>query len=219
MTPVFSICHTSARPHAWRAAYDAYMDRAVHPERVEYVLCVDDRWGFPADFAMPARGGLNVLCWNRGRKCAVSGWNTACAASSGSVIIQGSDDVFPPQSWDEALLAAAPDLAAEFVIRVNTQNPNQARNLFAAIESRARYLRRGFGLYPEYDCMYADDDFCEHALQDGCVIDARHIQFDEQHPIFTGAPLDAVNRHQERPEAYALGLQILKRRREVRFAV
>ena len=48
-TPLFSILHTSARPEAWRAVYDDWMSKAVHPENVEYVLCVDERWGFNAD--------------------------------------------------------------------------------------------------------------------------------------------------------------------------
>ena len=42
----FSILHTSARPEKWREVYDAWIAAADHPEDVEYVLVVDERWGF-----------------------------------------------------------------------------------------------------------------------------------------------------------------------------
>jgi hypothetical protein len=49
------------------------------------------------------------------------------------------------------------------------------------------------------------------------LIDARHIQFGETNPHFSGAPMDDVYKHQNRPEAYALGKGILERRRAARF--
>ena len=45
------------------------------------------------------------------------------------------------------------------------------------IMSRAYYSQRGYAMYPEYESMYADNDFTEHARHDGVVIDARHLVF------------------------------------------
>ena len=55
----FSILHTSARPEKWREVYDAWIAAADHPEDVEYVLVVDERWGFKwadAEGLYPADG-------------------------------------------------------------------------------------------------------------------------------------------------------------------
>ena len=95
--PLFSILHTSARPDAWRKVYDDWITKAANPEDVEYVLCVDERWGFrrqPALSAVPVSGdpaialemweidrdGMNTLVWNEGRRCYVDGVNTAATA-------------------------------------------------------------------------------------------------------------------------------------------
>ena len=62
--PLFSILHTSARPEKWRAVYDDWMAKCVHPEDVEYVLCVDPRWGFdldPAKYDTPLDNVLVVV--------------------------------------------------------------------------------------------------------------------------------------------------------------
>jgi Glycosyltransferase like family 2 len=218
----FSVCHTTARPAAWAKAYDAWRNAATGS--LEYVLCMDERWGFSRGWKFFDVDHLVV--WNAGRKCAVDGWNTAFQAATGDVLIMASDDMFPCQNWDVLLARAIGDrdpLKEDFAIRVNTPNPNQGRDLFPTIISRARYERLGYALYPEYDCMYADDDDCEHILLDvregrTTLIDARStIMFEERHPSFSGEKTDAVYDHQMRREAWTLGAEILQRRRAARF--
>ena len=74
--PRFSILHTSARPHAWRAVYDAWLAAADHPEDVEYILVVDERWGFDAGWnlqrvdSLPAR----IRQTGRGTPAAAATW-------------------------------------------------------------------------------------------------------------------------------------------------
>src|ERR1035441_8141505 len=89
----FSIVHTTARPSGWRASYNAWVSQyslmcyarsnwnnAYYPIRIgdlhniEYVLCMDRRWGFTAEDAVEARQlGINVV-WNNARKCMVDGY-------------------------------------------------------------------------------------------------------------------------------------------------
>ena len=52
------------------------------------------------------------------------------------------------------------------------------------ILSRAWYENQGFVFFPEYESMFADNDFCETARQAGVVIDARHLMFPHRHPMF-----------------------------------
>ena len=66
--PLFSVCHSTARPEGWQKAYREWIEKAAHPEQVEYVLCVDERWGFePVRFNMFEEYELrecDKLVWN-----------------------------------------------------------------------------------------------------------------------------------------------------------
>jgi hypothetical protein len=218
----YSICHTSARPNKWREAFERW--HATAAGTFEYVLCADERWGFER---CPRIAGPDVVVWNQGRKCAVDGWNTAFYAASGDVLIMAADDFFPPADWDTMLsesigVGHLDPQTEDFAIRVLTSNPNQGRNLFALIISRARYKRLGYALWHEYDCMYSDDDYCEHILMDVAegrsrLIDARHVLFEEKHPSFSGEPMDEVYEHQMRSEGWDIGAEVLARRRQSRF--
>lgn len=220
----FSICHTTARPKKWAPARGFWRRNSGDWSRIEYVLCVDARWGFEPTFkdTRPTR-----IVWNEGRKSCIDGWNTAFAAATGDVLIMASDDFFPPEKWDvllEEVIGNRDPRTQDFAIRVGSNNPNQQRDLWPTIISRARYERLGYALYPEYESgICADDDDCEHIKLDIAegrteLLDARHIQFFEDHPTFTAQPSDAVYEYQNRPQCYVRGARILAGRREAKFA-
>jgi hypothetical protein len=210
-SPLFSILHTSSRPEKWRAVYDAWMSKAAQPANVEYVLCVDRRWGFTAQHVRDAQeDGCNVVENETPYQYSgyVSGVNLAAKASSGSILIVVADDQFPCEGWDEELLnllrigqeitsftnPIANGIAAgtEFVVEVSTGTVNEHERgiMVMPILSRARYERLGYVFYPAYESMYADNDFCEHARQDGCVIDGRSLPvFPHEHPLI---PVEGV---------------------------
>lgn len=234
MRPVFSICHPTARPAEWRAAYDLWISRATYPDQVEYVLCVDERWGFLAGQSgelalMDERPGLNRVTWNSGRKCMVDAANAACAASHGAVLIIGADDFEPLPGWDVALLEAiakAPahyssdalsrGLLMDFAVHVLTGWYDGPMASSVQIFSRARYERLGYAFHPTYESLYADDDFLEHAYADGAVIDARHITIRHNHGAARGET-DAVYQHQNREESRRIGALLLQHRRRANF--
>jgi hypothetical protein len=244
--PLFSILHTSARPEKWRAVYDDWMSKAVHPEDVEYVLCVDPRWGFSLDGLDydTARDNIRVVQNNR-RRCYVDGVNLAAEASTGSILIVNADDQFACEGWDYELMKAySPDIDRQyfddgmpplkrdnaFVIEVSTGTPNEHERgvMVMPIISRARYEQQGYVFYLEYESMFADNDFCEAARQDGIVIDARHLMFPHRHPMFDEkgpggwsedwqGRADVALRAQNRPEAYQIGKEIYGRRKASGF--
>src|ERR1051326_3960085 len=114
--PKFSILHPSARPDAWRKVYDDWLSKAAHPEHVEYVLCVDRRWGF----VEPVGGLRSMDCYvtNNARRCYVDAVNRAAEAASGDMLIVVADDQFACDQWDDELLCDAD--GPEFVIEVST---------------------------------------------------------------------------------------------------
>ena len=230
--PLFSILHTSARPDKWRAVYDDWMSKAVHPEDVEYVLCIDPRWGFDVTDMSPYDTPLDNIrvVLNNQRRCYVDGVNIAAKASTGSILIVNADDQFACEEWDLVLQfvrAASQYLGGQFVLEVSTGTPDEhARGVMVMpILSRARYEQQGFVFFPGYESMFADNDFCESARQDGVVIPARHLMFPHRHPMFEDGKwsrdwerrADAALIAQNRPESYAIGERVYKGRKASSF--
>jgi hypothetical protein len=225
MTPLFSICHTSARPQGWQASAKQWLQFADHPGLVEYILCIDERWGFTEEPEPPMDTPADwKVCWNRKRMSCVDGWNTTAKLAAGLVLIMNADDFYPPQHWDSSFCRIindqVPDVRSDFVLRISQSlaNGNAPNMLNTAILSRARYERLGYVYYPEYEGMFADDDYSEHAWMDNVVIDARHMVFEHRHPTTTpGVEWDDAYRYENRRESYELGKAILERRRKDRF--
>lgn len=99
--------------------------------------------------------------------------------------------------------------------------------LCMAILTRARYEQQkdllniveGDGVWsppylfaPEYFGMYSDNEYTVRAYDDGVVVQAQHIVFQHNHPVFCKAPMDATYARQNAPERYAEGLAIFNRR-------
>jgi O-methyltransferase len=235
--PLFSILHPSARPDKWRAVYDDWMSKCVDPSQVEYILCADNRWGFDAAdqslvdgfYGNPNAERFQTV-WNTGRRCYVDAANTAAKVATGKILIVIADDQFACERWDRELSNAPNGVSLSvshranagegFVVEVSTGTPNEhERGIFVMpIVSRARYERLGYLFYPEYESMYADNDLCAHAMQDWCVINARHLMFPHRHPIADPqVQWDDAYNEQNRPESYFLGSRIFSERQARRF--
>ena len=220
--PTFSILHTSARPDAWRAVYDAWIKAAARPEDVEYVLVVDPRWGFEQGAAVRSQ---DQVVMNTLRMCYVDGVNIAAEHATGHIFIVVADDQFPCEDWDNDLAVFLDEngcvAGREFVARVSTGTPQEReRNITVMpIVSRARYQRLGYIFYPGYESMFADNDLSEHAQYDGCFIELSETPvFPHRHAWWDkSVALDSAYQRQNRPEAYATGARVLAERRASGF--
>jgi len=226
MKPRFSILHTSARPDKWRAVYDAWLAAADRPEDVEYVLVVDQRWGFCAPtfenegetrtVRMPR--DEDKIIYNTGRRCYVEGVNLAAKHATGDILIVVADDQFPCEHWDQHLLEVARwGDKKERVLWAPTGTPSEFERgiIVMPIMSRPLYEKWGYVMYPGYESMYSDNDLCEHAKAEGVLIEARHLPvFPHRHFLFTpGVQVDEAYNQQNRAEAYAIGERLLNARR------
>lgn len=243
--PLFSILHTSARPDKWREIYDAWISAAARPEDVEYVLCMDERWGFVNNETIRSwemlRPNLNRITWNTDRRCYVDGVNKAAKESTGQILIVNADDQYPMPDWDTALwqtilssnsyISATSLPVREFVIEVSTGTPDEHDRggnpiIVMPVLSRARYQRLGYVFFPDYESMFSDNDLHDHAAQDGVIIQAHHLLFPHRHPMFDehgawrqvqASAWDSAYAAQNRKEAYRDGEIVFKWRRRIRF--
>jgi SAM-dependent methyltransferase len=227
--PMFSIIHPSARPDKWAEVLAAWF-RSCTQGDFEYILVCDKRWGFetlptePPESTGIIMGGAfggNAFraIWNTGRRCYVDAVNLGAQYATGDVLIVIADDQYPAQDWDFHLAEVLADSGKE-VIEVSTGTPAEHERgiLVMPILTRARFERLGYVLYPQYESMFADNDFCEAARKDDQIANARHLLFPHRHPYFDKTvESDAAYEAQNRPEAYQLGGAVLKARRESNF--
>ena len=219
---LFSILHTSARPDKWKEIYDAWLTSCKNPQAVEYVLCIDDRWGFTPEIGREAIAYMRVqdrVTFNNGRKCYVDGVNRAAQVSTGIILIVNADDQYPCQNWDVELIKLVPQ-CTEFAISVSTGTPNEHTRgiMVAPILSRPYYERKGHVFYPEYISMYADNDFYESAVLDKVLVNGRHLLFPHRHPIADPTvKVDEAYAIQNSQESYVIGENLLRHRRASQF--
>lgn len=230
MNPRFSIIHPSARPDQWRKVYDAWLANADRPEAVEYLLVVDERWGFDARFAQfpidaRSEAGLNKQLNNTRRRCYVDAVNLGAEHATGDILIVIADDQHCCEHWDTEIAKRLGAIDSEVLVigsdavllHANTGTPGEFDRGICVmpIVSRSLYRRWGYVFYPAYESMYADNDLYEHAMKDGALIEWRESPvFPHRHPFSTaGVANDAAYEAQNRPESYALGHKILKQRR------
>lgn len=217
--PLWSLCHATARlPWGWKPAYEAWRANCADWAQVEYILGVDltdeGKW-YPI---LPILAELSMkIAVNRGRQCAVDGWNATGKAATGKFLITVADDLYPPPNWDVELLKVLEAQGdwpnREIVLEVKSgTDPADAewrRCLIHSFLTRPYYERLGNFFDPRFEGMYADDWFSEVARFHGVVVDARHLQFTHRHYIGTCVPFDEIYQRQNSDERYARGLQIL----------
>lgn len=215
--PIFSLCHSSARPDGWQKAAAAWLKKCDQPARVEYILSVDE--GSPIagmDAELPEFGKTCIVI-NEERRCSVDGWNRAARASTGRFLINLADDLMPCEHWDTELLRAIPSLKQDVVLDIDTGGapgllPFSFLSRKYLDKLTDRYGYQGGFFYPGYRGMYCDTEFTDLARRDGVVINARHLYFEHQHPFFKKAPMDAIYERQNSKDEYAYGKAIYDQR-------
>jgi hypothetical protein len=217
MNPAISLCHTTARlPDGWREAAKAWLERADHPEHIEYVLSVDEGTDVgPLLRDFPEFGKIRVVV-NDGRPNCIDGWNRAAQASSAPFLITVADDLFPPEHWDTEIFKLVPNPLKPIALDINHSGERGLIPFVFATRALLHVLCEKYGyagfFYPEYSGVYADTEFTAIVRREQLVLDAWHIEFDHRHPILGKAKMDEVYQRQNSKDAYAIGKEIFERR-------
>lgn len=185
---------------------DAWLDRAVWPDAIEYVLSMDedDR----ATVALTAGVPRLVNPAGNGAVTAVRNWNVAAAAAKGDLLVVIADDLFPPPGWDRALIETTGPLnplRTPFVVKVgDSPRPNDVL-LRHPVVSRAFYDK--FGLFsPAYRGVYCDTDLTRRAFWNSVILDGRSLQVEHRHPVLSDRVVPSESHeHMNRCEEYQRG--------------
>ncbi len=225
MTPTWSIIHASrGRPAKAAAAMRMWRDRAAHPEDVQYVLCADadDETRFDLIKATRDIDLKGAFVEHPGTGSAPA-WDFAAKFSTGWWLIQASDDVEPPERYDELLMAKVNEAGHLFdwmtrpIVIAVSDGYRKDRLMTVAVCNRAYYKLRGEFIHANFQSMYSDDDFTVNAMDlaergECVIIDARDVVMKHQNPYHTGAPQDATLLRQNSPEAYRIGSELFAKR-------
>jgi len=206
--PKISVIHaTKGRPQiAWQRRFQ-WLCLAQKPLEVEWIFAVDhdDPQDYTPHQAIRANPGGIVNAWNYGAKQA-----------KGDILVQMSDDWSPCRHWD-ALISTAIGATNEPKVLAISDGLRTDKLLCMAILTRNRLEQQGgFMFHPDYqssDGIYSDNEFTERAYGDGVVIEAKHIEFKHENPLFTGGRPDDLIKNHNKPEFYEKGKAIYEKRK------
>ena len=195
-----------------------WLSRARSPENVEYIFGLhsfDDR------SVKLLAGFKHTVTDQKG-----PGWNydTAAGAATGEIIIQSQDDCYPPDGWDDMLIAMIPDASKPVVVFPNDGHRTDmlAVNViqtaaYADIKASRDTGENGF-FHRGYTTVFPDTEHSFRAIEDtkaGIVqlIDARDFLLYHDHPAFNPAkPWDATYAWENAPEHYVTGRKLFLER-------
>lgn len=139
----------------------------------------------------------------------------ALKANGDMIIVVGDDFIFPP-SFDELLVDCVnPEHGKEWVISIN--DGLQPRIITLPILSKEYYKKQGCVYYPEYQAMFADNDFTERAFILNKVILAKHLLFKHNHHSIGGIKKDEISTKQE--SSWNQGEKLFAKRKLINFGV
>jgi len=206
--PKISIIHaTKGRPQiAWQRRWQ-WLSLAQKPLEVEWLFMVDHDEAVdytPHQAIRVNPGGI------------VNAWNTGAKIAKGDIIVQMSDDWTPPRHWDALISNAIGDTTQEKVLAVS-DGLRQDKLLCMAIMTQSRLKKQGgYMFHPDYqesDGIYGDNEHTDKAYEDQVIVEARHIQFKHENPMFTGGNPDDLLKNHNKPEHYQRGKAIYEKRK------
>jgi hypothetical protein len=198
---LISVCYTSARPHLVPDLVHEWIARAVDADAIEFVVTIDaDRAG---DLQAVASLPRTRLFLNRARPCCVDGWNLAARKARGSILIQCSDDLHPPQNWDARVRERLADGTRVGVLATSDGLTAALQFIPHAILSRRYYTEFGYLFHEAYWSMWSDNELTAVAHRRNAVIDALDIRFAHTHGQYN----DEVRTRHEAPAFHGDGQQ------------
>lgn len=147
------------------------------------------------------------------------GWNVACAATTGDIIVQVADDIEPPLGWDSSIAELKCEHDGNWWDHDHAVHINDGfgQRMTHAVISRKRYLRYGYFYYPGYKSMFNDTELEEVAVRDGVVIDGRHITIQHHHYSNKHRGQDEVDKLHGGAARWKHGEELFNRRKAAGF--
>jgi len=203
-----SVLHaTRGRPEKAREIREKFYRLAADPTAIEYIFAIDeddkpsrDALACFRHVIIPPAGGI------------VRAINAAAKEAKGRVLVMAADDCIPPKDWDAGVIEAFGAQLNEPRVLMTSDGFSQQFLCSHPVMTREFYRQQGYFFCPEYPHLYCDTELTFRAADAGQIINARQLVFHHHHPMFTGAPPDALHTERNSPAAFAVGKAIFNRR-------
>ena len=197
---------TRGRPDKALRARELFIKRAGAPVEYIFGLDSDDKDSILAlakyPHAIVANGGNGI----------VAAINAAAEKATGRILVMAADDCLPPENWALSVRVAFAGQLHEPRVLATSDGYSNQQLIPHPIMTRAFYQEQGYFFCPEYPHLFCDTELTVRASVAGQIIDARHLVFKHENPMFTGEKPDAMAVERNSPEAWAIGEAIFKRR-------
>ena len=193
-----SLLYTTARPHLIPEVIGRWFER--DPNEIEMIVVTDDP--YPAT-VFP---GVKFLV-NSGKRDCVTGWNLAAQHSRGDIIVQVSDDLYPPTEWAELIrgfIKEASKIRKDIVL--NLMDERQVRDaVYHPVLTREAYEKLSYLYPPDFESMFCDNWFSAYHVKYSHFSISNGIFWCHRHRTVYKVEVDDVMRVHESPERYEKG--------------
>jgi hypothetical protein len=207
--------------------YKEWMANCDHPEEVEYLVGVDDndpdvdayRQIFGTE--MTSYGRMEVAVGDSRNNIQAINRIATSMSPTAELILGISDDQSPCPHWDTALLnllVGVDNFKTPKFIGVSDGLRGYG-NLLYLLVNRAWYTRVGFMVCPEYDGVFADNDYHEISKRLNCIIDAPQLLFQHRHYTLGMSEFDATYAKNNNPQGSERNLAVYNARAARNFDV
>jgi hypothetical protein len=203
----FSLLYTTARPKLIPSVIARWLT-SLHTSDLEMIIVTDSDYD---DSSIYKNVDFFV---NSGNKDCVTGWNLCAKLASGDIFIQISDDLFPPDNWDQFILSTillnggvtekiALNLLDERICRDAVYHPVLTRDCFIAT---------GY-LYPDdFQSMFCDNWFFLYHSKYSKLIESNGVFWRHKHrTVYSDVLIDEVTVKHESQSRYNTGKETLNK--------
>jgi hypothetical protein len=208
-----------------------WSERAKNSRDIEYILVIneDEKEAYDNE-AYKLCNWARFVFIRAAVKYSAPAWNAGASASTSGILVQGQDDVEPPQDWDQSLLWMLKEngltIADPAFIAVSDgyRKGDHGELCTTAIMTVAYRDMEGFFLFPGYRSVYSDDEVTYRAMRhqqegEAHCIRAKHLVFKHEHHYHVKGPKgealvpwDETYAEQNSAEAYTHGRRLFLER-------
>jgi len=200
-----SLLYTTARTHL----IDEVVNRWLPSKKnsVEMIIVTDD----PID-CTDIRPDVHYAV-NTGKRDCVTGWNLAAKQSTGHILVQVSDDLFPPDGWENAIptmINQMLDVRKDIVL--NLLDNRQIKNaVYHPVLTRESYDKLKYIYPPDFESMYCDNWFFLYHRKYSYYAVSNGVFWEHKHRTTHSVEIDHVMRAHESSERYLNGRETLQK--------
>lgn len=218
MTCHFSVIHPSyGRPIQARQTVAEWLDKMTGSESIEWILSVNDNDPAYSNY-FKSFGDLGIPIVSDRFNGMVSASNAAARLAQGSILLLVSDDMHPPEGWDEMLMDDA-RLASDDPCVLQVHDSIRDDIVTLPIMNRAAYDRLGYLYHDGYISMFADNDLAETAKAHGMYYRSDIVGFEHRHWVNGKAPKDDTYAREGSSIAWQVGEKLFEQRKEGGFPI